>query len=503
LSGDGGAPPAASSGRSTVLVAASLVGTSVLAAAQALALLVICGTDPRTEPFLAGYALYLPIAVLGSSLRATVSALVADAPSAQRAERARAVVSGCMLFGALVVGALLALVPLLAPAISAGLPADVRGTTASALLLLLPAAFLHITAAALAGALAAGREFGFSAAAYVVTGVVSIAISVPLLVVVGPLGAGCGVLAGSLVLAAAHLHRARSAGIAPRLDAGALRTPAHWRLVATILTGAGLGFALQANLAISIAALGEHPGAITAYSYAFFLATMILALSSLPLALVSLPDLVAAIQVRGRVAVGEHIARIAPYAYAVVLPLALGFVAFGRPLLTAVLDPFVARDVVELMYEVGRALVPMTIPATLFYLASAASLPAATPRGRLVHVAAAIGVHVIAVALVWGDAEAVAWAHCGAMVVATAVLLAHLLRRELPATLGRVAAGAAPVVLAAAPMALIGIALGSDASPAAALIAAAVAVIIYVLALQRVAPAIAAPFAGLLRRSSS
>ena len=47
------------------------------------------------------------------------------------------------------------------------------------------------------------------------------------------------------------------------------------------MTGAGLGFALQANLAISIAAVGEQPGAITAYSYAFFLATMILALSSL------------------------------------------------------------------------------------------------------------------------------------------------------------------------------------------------------------------------------
>jgi hypothetical protein len=78
----------------------SLVGTSFLGAAQAVALLVICGTDPRTEAFLAAYALYLPVAILGTSLRATVSKLVSGAPASERAELACEIVSRCILFGA-------------------------------------------------------------------------------------------------------------------------------------------------------------------------------------------------------------------------------------------------------------------------------------------------------------------------------------------------------------------------------------------------------------------
>lgn len=487
-------------GRSSLLLAASLVATSVLAAAQALALLVICGDDPRTEAFLAAYALYLPIAVLGSSLRATVSAIVAQVPIAERAQSSCDIVSRCILLGAIVTGAMLVASPLLAIAIGSGLTANVRDVTLVALMLLLPAAFLHVVAAALSGALGAQRQFGFSASTYVATGALSLALSIGLLSAIGPVGAAIGVLAGTVVLAGAHLRRARALGIRVRLRSGALRERAQWHVVAAVFSGAALGFALQANLAVSLAALAGAPGSITAYSYAFFMATMILSLSSLPLALVTLPDLVGEVQARGHAAVADHLARFAPYAFAVVLPLVAGFLGFGRAAIAAVVEPFVDVATAQLMFEIATTLVLMTLPAALFYLASAASLPAATARERVIAAAATIALHAASVAVVWGDAQAVAWAHAVAMTLSTAVLLAQVLRRHAVAAVAHVMRGVAPIALAALPILGIGLVAGSAASPVTTVIGAAAAATIYVLALRWLAPTVIAPFATLLRR---
>jgi peptidoglycan biosynthesis protein MviN/MurJ (putative lipid II flippase) len=489
-------------GRASLLLAVSLLATSLLAAAQAYALLVICGTDPRTEAFLAAYALYLPVAVMGASLRASVSSLVARAPVSERAGHASEIVSRCILFGGLVAGTMLLLAPLLAPAISGDLPARVRDTTLVALALLLPAAFLHVVAAALSGALGAHRQFGFSALAYVVSGTVSLVVSIAMLSAIGPVGAGVGVLTGTLLLSGVHLRRSRALGIRVRLRPGALRERAQWQVSAEVLSGAALGFALQANLAISLAALGAQAGAITAYSYAFFMSTMILSLSSLPLALVTLPGLVDAVQREGRAAVAGHLVRFAPYAYAVVLPLAAGFLGFGRPIVAWAFKPFVGAAVAQLLFEVGRALVLMTIPATLFYLASAASLPAATPRGRLLIAGVTIALHGGAVAIVSGDPRAVAWAHAAAMALSTIVLLAQVLRREALRAAVLALRSVAPVAVASSPVLLIGLAVGS-AAPAATIAAAGLAVMIYVLTLHRLAPAVVEPFFALLRRSAT
>ena len=489
-------------GQSSFLVAMSLVGTSLLGALQAFSLLVICGSDARTEAFLAAYVLYLPVAVMGSSLRATVSALVARSPVAQRANQADDIVSRCILFGAVVAGGMLVLTPVIVPLISGDLSADVRPTTFAALAFLLPAAFLHIVAAALSGALGAHGQFGYSAGAYVVTGAISLTVSIAMLASIGPLGAGVGVLTGTVVLAAAHVRRVREIGVVISLVPRRLLEREQWRLAGEVLTGAALGFALQANLAISIVVLDAQEGAITAYSYAYFMTAMILSFSSLPLALVTLPDLVGAVRRGGVRAVADHLIRCAPYAYAVVLPLVFGFLAFGEPTVTWAFDPFVAPGVADVVVDVGRALVVMALPATLFYLASAASLPAATPRGRLVAAALAIAVHATAVAIVAGDPQAIAWAHAAAMSISAAALMAQILRGGTLGALWRTLRAVLPVAVAAAPILLVGLLVGS--SPSAAALAAAVlaGVSIYVAAIIRLAPVVAAPFIALLRRSA-
>ena len=469
--------------------------------AQAFALLVVCGTEPKVEAFLAAYAIYLPIAVLASSLRATVSGLVsreADEGGASAGD----VVSRCVLFGGLVAAVMLVLAPLLAPTLSGDLRADAGHTTLLALCLLLPAAFMHVVAAALSGALGAAHEFRFSALAYVSTGTISLAVSIAMLWAIGPLGAGVGVLTGTLLLAGAHLRRARSHGIVVRLSRRAMRDRAQWRLVAEVLSGAALGFALQANFAISLAAVGSQAGSITAYSYAFFMTSMILSLSSLPLALVSLPALVGEVRRRGDRAVADHIVKYAPFAFAAVLPLVAGFLGFGRAIIGWVIEPFTGVAVADLMFAVGQSLVLMTVPATLFYLASAASLPATTPRARLAAAGLTTGVHAVAVALVAGDPRAVAWAHAVAMLAGTAFLLAQVLRRQTISALVRATRAVGPVALAAVPLVVLGLLVGSTASVAATTGAALLAIAGYVLALRSLAPAVLAPFVALLRRTA-
>jgi len=489
-------------GHSSLLVATSLVATSLLGALQAFALLVICGSDARTEAFLAAYVLYLPVAVMGASLRATVAALVSRAPVGERSRQANEIVARCIVFGALVAGVMLVLTPVLAPVISGDLPTEVRPTTLAALAFLLPAAFLHIVAAALSGALGAHERFGFSAVAYVVTGTISLIVSIVMLLAIGPLGAGVGVLTGTVVLAGAHLHRASSVGIRIRISPKALLDRDQWRIVTEVLSGAALGFALQTNLAISIVAIGAHEGAITAYSYAYFMTAMLLSLSSLPLALVTLPELVGAVQRGGRRAVADHLVRCAPFAYAVVLPLVFAFLAFGQSLVSWAFEPFVDTQTAHLVFDVGQALVVMALPATLFYLASAASLPAATPLGRLVAAGLAIAVQGAAVASVSGAPQEVAWAHAGAMTISTFALLAQVLGRQTLDAMLRSLRTVLPVAAAAAPILVIGLLVGAAATPIQAAAAALVAMAIYVLALLRLAPLVAAPFVALMRRAA-
>ena len=142
---------------------------------------------------------------------------------------------------------------------------------------------MQLQAASASATLTAGRRFLFSATLYVVSGVVALACSAVLLEAIGILGGAFGLLAGAVVLGAGHALYLRRFGIRLRLQPRWLRERELWRLALALLAGASIGMALQINLAISLAAISSHAGAITAYSYAYFMATVILTISSLPL----------------------------------------------------------------------------------------------------------------------------------------------------------------------------------------------------------------------------
>ena len=112
-----------------------------------------------------------------------------------------------------------------------------------------------------------------------------------------------------------------------------------------LLAAASISVALQLNLAIALASLSGDPGAITAYSYAFFGISLMLAVSSFSIGLVTIPGLVDDFARRGMAAASDYYARVPPYAFAVLVPCLVAFAVDGKPVLDAVFAlPLGAHD---------------------------------------------------------------------------------------------------------------------------------------------------------------
>jgi peptidoglycan biosynthesis protein MviN/MurJ (putative lipid II flippase) len=428
----GSKPRVRDTARNSFALGFSLLVTSLLGAAQALVLIIIAGDGPETEGFLAAYSIYLPIAILGASLRVTVMTLVASGQEENFERRAGEIVSRTILIGALVAVSALIASPLLAHFVSRGLPEEARMTTILALVLLLPAAFLHIVSAALSGSLSATRRFDFSAASYAITSLIALAVSTLLIWTIGPLGSAVGILAGTAVLALSHIVKTRAKGILVRLHASWLKQRDQWQIAVKIVSGASLGLALQVNLVVSLAALSGFPGGITAYSYGFFIASMILTVSALPLAVVTLPDLASVIRREGRDGAVTHMTRTAPLAFVIAAPLVAALTAFGGPVIRAAFEPFASPSVADLLGTITIILGVMTLPSVLFYLTSAVSLASLRPKLTLLAAGATIGIHVVLVSIVPHRPQAIAWAHCIGIGLSTVVLLTLTFRWKTP-----------------------------------------------------------------------
>ena len=267
-----------------------------------------------------------------------------DSPIETKGRSPTEVVSRAVLFVGLVAAAALAASPLLSHFVSHGLTDRARSTTLVALAILVPAGFLYAASAALAGSLGAIYEFGFSAASYAIASLIALTVSVIMLTVIGPLGSAVGVLVGSLILASSHLIKARALGIRIRMRLGWLRDAYQWRFAFQILAGASLGAALQVNLVISLGVVSAFSGGITAYSYGFFIASAILAVSALPLAIATLPD-VASFRSIQRIA--DHLRQTARLGYMLATPLVAALIAFGEPVLAVAFEPFTSPQLAD------------------------------------------------------------------------------------------------------------------------------------------------------------
>jgi putative peptidoglycan lipid II flippase len=496
--------PETSVSQSSVVVSASLLLTALLGAGQALLIVLIVGEGDRTDAFLAAYSLYVVFAILGASTRVSAVPLLGGTSSeSQFRDRTQDLLSRIIVLGLLAMAVLAVVAVPAGHLLALGLPADARWVAVLALLVLAPATFLQIYAAIQSAVLIGARRFSASAALYVISGAVALGGSAALLDLFGVLGAAFGLLAGAFVLAAGHAAYMRRFGVRPRPHAYMLTDRRQREVAVVLLAAASISVALQLNLAIALAAISHEPGAITAYSYGFFIVSLALAISSFPLGMVTISDLVDDYARRGLVAAREYFARVPPYAFAVLAPALAAFAADGKPLLEGIFADSLSPSTIQLVYEIGLVLSLMALPTALLFLAGSVTLALGQARRFLplsvvtVALQAALALPASSI-----SPQAVASAHAATLLIATALLLrltfgpgwagvtAVALRRSLPA------------FALASVFGLVRLPFGSDPGVVAALAAAIIGLIAYVALALLVWRSVSRAFVDLVRRQA-
>jgi O-antigen/teichoic acid export membrane protein len=487
---------------SSVIVSASLLLTALLSGGQALLLIFIVGEGDETDAFLAAYSLYVVFAILGGSLRASIVPLLGPVESdSDLRDRGSELVSRVLVMGLVVTLGLAAISPGVGQLMTTGLPSDARWTAVLALLVLAPAAFLQIQAAALSAVLTGARRFVFSSSLYVGAALLALGCSAALLALIGAIGAGFGLLAGAVVLAAGHAGYLHRLGVRLRPRLSWFRDRRQGEIAILLIAAASLGIALQVCTAISLAALSADPGAITVYSYAYFFVGMLLTISALPLGLVTMPDLMQAISTRGSAASREYLSRTAPYAFAVLAPLLFGYAADGRPLVEWIFANSLSDDSIDLLFELGLVLGLLTIPGTLVYLGSTVTLALGKSRRFLAVSLAAVMVQAaVVLPLSTLGATAVAWGHVGSVAVVAALVLRTAFHHDWARLGFEALRRSAPAFLLASVFLILRLPLGSDPGALAALGAGLAGLAAYIGLGKLLWPDVSTAFLDLVRR---
>ena len=425
---------------------------SLAAAGQAIAIVVLVNDAAERDAFFAAYSCYLPFVLWAASVRASLIPLIgahgSEVPLRERIERLASTVYslGLVLSVALVLSA-----PFAAAALTDDLVPRAEVTARTSLFILAPAVTFQFAAASLAAGLAAARRFSFAALTYAIGSTLSLLCTTLLVAFFGVLGAPVGLLVGASMIAVAHVAYGRRFGLQLRLSFGWLRFAGERFVVVELLAAAALLIAQQVNLALALAALPGDEGAITVYTLAFFLLSLLLNVSFSALALALMPDLTAQIPNNGLRAAELQLVTVTAHSFFILAPLIACFLAFGQPLLEALLGQFVAHDEIGMLYRLGAIFSVMAIPYGLF-LASGVIVVALRLWRRTVAVAAvSVAIQAAVISVVWGRTpEVIAIAHAVAMVATAGVLLAAIFGRTWPSLALRAFRAGAPALVFAA-----------------------------------------------------
>jgi peptidoglycan biosynthesis protein MviN/MurJ (putative lipid II flippase) len=492
----------ASVSHGSVVMSASLLLTALLGAGQALLLVAIAGEGDHTDAFLAAYSLYVVFAILGGSMRASIVPLLGPGEAdATFRERATELLSRVLVMGLVVLVALALISVPAGQALTVGLPADARWIAVFTLLVLTPAAFLQIYAAAQAAVLVGARRFTVSALLFVASGAIALGCSAALLEPLGVLGAAIGLLIGAVFLAGGHSAYIRTFQLHPRPRRSMLRDRRQREVAVMLLAAASISVALQLNLAIALASLSGDPGAITAYSYAFFGISLMLAVSSFSIGLVTIPGLVDDFARRGMAAASDYYARVPPYAFAVLVPCLVAFAVDGKPVLDAVFAHILSAPTIDLLFRIALVLGLMAIPAALLFLAGSVMLALGRARRFIAISVASLAIQLaLVLPLSSISPVAVAAGHTGTIAITTILLLRSTFGRSWAQTAATAIRRSAPAFALAVVIVLLRLPFGSDPSAAAALCAAVAGAVAYALLAVAFWPGVSRAFVDLLRR---
>lgn len=486
-------------GRSAAVVSLSLLVTALLSGVQALLLALLVGESEDTDAFFAAYAAYSALVLWSGWLRISIVPLLGPAvPGAAFERRVGEVVSRVILLGLVVSLGLLAAAPALGPALTSGLPGDGQETAVWTLVMLAPAAALHVAAAAFTGALGAAQRFVFSSVAYVLGSAAAVAACALLLGSIGVTGASVAILAGAALIAAATGSYLRRLGVTLRFDLRWVADGPQRRLGKRLAGGAALLMLPQINAAISLAVLSGEPGAITVFTYAFLLVSMLVNLSAAALAVSTLPSLLS-LAGGGAGAVAERLEAVVPYVFAVLAPLIAAVVSFAPPVLHEVLGGALRAESVDLLYDLILVLSGLAVPSAFFVLGASALLALERWSAAGWVTVAGVAMHAVAVlAAASSGAVVVAAAHVTAAALTAGVLYAALLGRGWARAVGRAARAAWPAFAFALVFPLARVVTGPTADIEVAALAVAIAFSLYVVLVLVLWPAVGRSFRRLL-----
>ncbi|MEO5577052.1 MAG: hypothetical protein ABIR67_09745 [Gaiellaceae bacterium] len=334
---------------SGLLTALSLAVVTGLSAAVGVVIAREFGRGGETDGFFSAYGVFLVLVLAASAVR------VAVLPSLARAR-------GDGSFGGVLASYALALAVVAVPALAlgvlasgwtaaqlaGGLPQSAQTTAAEALVFLVPAAVAHLFAALCASALAAHDSYATAAAGYALGSVLGLAVILWRVGEDGIVACAWGTLVNGAVTLAVPLT-----GLLLRAEWGR-RVPLDvGRRLAELARAAALPIVLQAFFVVCLRfASGLGTGAVTSFTYAYFVAAALVAVTASSLGMVSSVPLARASLSDERA--GRHVVSTSLVSFAAVAAAAGVFALVGERIVHAALGPAYEGDAGG---EIGRLIV--------------------------------------------------------------------------------------------------------------------------------------------------
>ena len=451
------AKPSARAPRSTLssglLTALSMAVVTGLSAAVGVVIAREFGRGVETDGFFAAYGVFLVLVLAASAVR------VAVLPSLARARAdgsfGSVVASYALALGLVAVPALLLSLfasGWAAAQLAGGLPLSARETAADAFVFLVPAAVAHLYAALAASALAAFDSYGTAAVGYALGSVVGLAVILWRVGEDGIVACAWGTFVNGLVTLLVPLT-----GLILRADWGRRVALDVGSRFAELVRAAALPIVLQAFFVVCLRfASGLGTGAVTSFTYAYFVAAALVAVTASSLGMVSSVPLTRASLSDERAS--RHVVSTALVSFAAVAAAAGVFALVGEQIIRAALGPAYEGDAGG---EIGRLIVLLG-PWMAASIGVTITFPMLFVAGRERRLPLlAIAALIVDVPLTWaavdafeldGAALALTLATLGVLVVLLALLSSRVLAesgRRL--ALGAAAIGALALVSFAAP----------------------------------------------------
>ncbi len=317
-----------------MLTALSIAVVTGLSAAVGVVIARKIGRGVETDGFFAAYGVFLVLVLAASAVRAAVLPKLA-----------RARVDGT--FGSLFVSYALAIWIVAAPALllatlasdwsarqlAAGLPPTAQRVAAESLVFLVPAAVAHIFAALAASALAAHDSYGTAAAGYALGSVLGLALILWRIDEDGIVACAWGTLLNGVVTLAITLT-----ALLVRADWGRRESfPVAGRL-GELARASSLAIALQALFVVCLRfASGLGTGAVTSFTYAYFVAAALVSVTATSLGVVSTVPLTRAALSPARAS--RHVISMSLVSFAAVAAAAGVFALVGDDIVRGALGP--------------------------------------------------------------------------------------------------------------------------------------------------------------------